>query len=812
MLAANGSLIPLIFVLVIFLIGGVVFCILAWVIYRSRRRIAAIEGTEASDVADLDEGYAKVRGKVVALEDLLKSPLAGTRCVYFHIKIEEQRTRTVTDYSSGGNNSFGGMTRTRTETYWVTVLDDKQAARCGIEDRTGLARVELLDAEPELNPTAHTQSGLFSSISPRVKRRLEDMYGYSTKGFFFNKTARYKETVIEEGDKLFVIGDVELTRSGKPCFVRGSRPFIVSDKTEAKLLAAYQRRVLWGSIGAVATVVLTIALGAVVGVVFGGGRAGQRQQVAQNDPFNPPGFGGFADPGGQDQGAAINRAFVDLVSPDPGTRERAADALARMSPDPSRRWEVVVRLKMLQVDPDPATRDAVQRALRVWDTPAVAGGPNLPPLPPPDPRPPVDRPDPFAGPGQDRPEPNRVRPGAPRRRAEDDNPFKEGNHYQPSNVKELPPVAVPWTAVADPAAGTFTGAPTVGRGVIPMGFGPPDVVFPLLPSAFVAVYPGNKAARKLNTDGLFQVYDLRTMKAAGGPFRAKTALGEHFVLSPDGAYAAGRVVGGTVNTEIEVIATGTSRSVRRIEAGHDPKEFAFPIGFVSPTRLLTKTHENQLPDFSELTHYKVWDVTTGEEVAHFAYDVVYNSMFCGVSSGGRYLTFWDAKTIRGHRLVVFDLTTGKVVGDVMLQPRSEPHGSSTGMAFSPDGKELAILWRISRKTTSWGKILVYNATTGTRTAELPVGQLVKNMDSVYSNGGAQTIQYTPDGSGWLIFGHLVVNRKTGEVARRIGPEPKWQGEVLPRRFVGPNYLTTLVKSGIDTGLTLEPATASADGF
>jgi len=58
------------FVVIIFLVGGGITAFCVYTIKQHRKKIAAIEGTELSNVADLREGYGKIVGKVEALSKL----------------------------------------------------------------------------------------------------------------------------------------------------------------------------------------------------------------------------------------------------------------------------------------------------------------------------------------------------------------------------------------------------------------------------------------------------------------------------------------------------------------------------------------------------------------------------------------------------------------------------------------------------------------------------------------------------------------------------------------------------------------------
>ncbi len=356
--------------------------------YRTQAKVVAIRDAPLRDVADLVEGYAKAVGRVVALEAPLDSPLNDTPCVFFHFKVEEQRTRTVTEHDHGGRAGSFNRTRTRTETYWATVLDDRQAVRCGVKDGTGVAQVEVLDAEAVLSPSGHTTSGLLSGCPAGVRRELARRYNFSTKGLLFNKTLRYSETVIEEGDRLFVVGEVEVSRKGRPGFVKGRQPFIVSDRNEAKLLGHYRVRAIWAIVAAVAAGVLGPAL-ATVPLLVGVARAAARPPVAGNPAFPPVGLPAPAapDPARWPNPVApvpavpvvptpwpneIDRALANLRSPDLNARRAGSGLLNVLQIDLARRGEVLAALGPSASDPDFHVRTAAQSAIRRWD---AAGGP-----------------------------------------------------------------------------------------------------------------------------------------------------------------------------------------------------------------------------------------------------------------------------------------------------------------------------------------------------------------------------------------------------------------------------------------------------
>jgi hypothetical protein len=361
-----------------------------------------------------------------------------------------------------------------------------------------------------------------------------------------------------------------------------------------------------------------------------------------------------------------------------------------------------------------------------------------------------------------------------------------------------------WKLKADPAPGPAPGAPQNPRGAIPLAAGLARMELAPAPSPFVAVTPGGKRGpgQPLAGDQV-QVYDLRTMKPLGPAFPAPTDLGDPHVVAPDGLHLAARAKGD--HATVEVWSAKTGKPVRRIDVDPDPKRFAFPVEFVRNDRVLTMCHDARHPDPGQKTVYQVWDIATGKQLAKFETDLVYLWKWGAVSPGGRYLVVEKTETLSGYQLLAWDLTTGEHVGEVDFQPKAEAWGQAAGMAFSPDGKELAVLWRLGKMPDLWGRVRVFDVATGKKVADHALGYAMKNMDVTLGmgGGGGRAFLWLPDSSGWLVQGHVIVDRKTGAVTGKLGIEPRLHNDVQPRRVLG-SFVTAVTGGGFDRQLILEP--------
>jgi hypothetical protein len=350
-----------------FIIPGIIFLValgitagLLYGFFKARNRLKLIAGAPLCQADQLITGMAKMRGKIMAVdeEDLLVSPLTQSECVYYKFVVEELRTRTV---STGRGVS--------TQSYWHTVISDIQAAPCVLEDKTGEAHLDLASAEIVLSRGQQLRSGTFNNAPPGLERRLNRKYGFSSKGLIFNKSLRYTEAVIEEGVKVFVVGQVKVRKSGSARFHRGEQPLVVTDKNEDQLIGHYRWRMTAFLIGAIAVPMVLLGIAAFVGVMIYSTERNIKQPPqanAQGQVFQPGPMGPI-DPGPQDE---ISQALKRIVrtNPDKWDRSRAGWDLNRMRVNPMRRDEVAQAINEMLEDGDKEVRDGGIAAAKTWGT------------------------------------------------------------------------------------------------------------------------------------------------------------------------------------------------------------------------------------------------------------------------------------------------------------------------------------------------------------------------------------------------------------------------------------------------------------
>jgi hypothetical protein len=337
-----------------------------------------------------------------------------------------------------------------------------------------------------------------------------------------------------------------------------------------------------------------------------------------------------------------------------------------------------------------------------------------------------------------------------------------------------PPVEPPWRVVPDPG-------PDWTVGLLPAD--------PSIPTAFFSAvaYPSSSApfvAVNLPRDGKqFQVHDLANWRPVGQPQSLELPTFVLPVLSPDGQELAFPVKADRPTVEVRSVQ---GRSLR-IEADADPSQHVGWVDFAGRDRVITMTQPGQFPLPSAEGRYRVWNTATGKKEVEFSFNLLFSHKWGALSPGRNQLVL--QQTGGGYRLLFWNLRTGEQVGTLEFQRPTDPWGQASGLAFSNDGRYLAMLWRLGEKPNRWGRLLCWDLTTRQKVHDHEIGYVTRDIDSLWFKGGKHSLQWMPDGNGWLLFGHLIVRRQDGAIIGRVPPEPNSLGP-MERVFVGRDHITS----------------------
>jgi hypothetical protein len=287
---------------------------------------------------------------------------------------------------------------------------------------------------------------------------------------------------------------------------------------------------------------------------------------------------------------------------------------------------------------------------------------------------------------------------------------------------------------------------------VPAGGG--TVVYPGSPAGFAAV----NLARNPKE---YAVYDLASGRQVGDPHVLKIADGTRPALSQDGQTLALRVEGRTDLVEVRDVQ-------RRSRPLHVPfqkdGEDGYTIGdlrFAGKDRLVVVLQKGEAGRDAR-TLFAVFNVASKKHESRFDGSFPYEGRRAALSPGGNFLVMHPK--VGQNFLYFWDLGNGEVAGTLEIAEPSDPAGETAGLAFAPDGKSVALLWKTKEK--GWGRLMCWDIDSRKRVANHAVEQAPPGAEI----GGLYPLQFVPDG-GLLLFGHLVIDRDKGTVTGKVGPEP-----------------------------------------
>ena len=138
----------------------------------------------------IDGESAKIIGKVEFVDEPLLSPLSGRECAYYYIHVEQK--------VSTGKSS-----------HWKTVIEEEKSCKFVIREGINCAYLSSHKIKSYIVQDKNYTSGVFNDATEHLEKYL-NAKGFKSEGFLgLNKTLRYKEGVLENGEEIAVFGKGE---------------------------------------------------------------------------------------------------------------------------------------------------------------------------------------------------------------------------------------------------------------------------------------------------------------------------------------------------------------------------------------------------------------------------------------------------------------------------------------------------------------------------------------------------------------------------------------------------------------------------
>jgi hypothetical protein len=260
------------------LMAGLVLAFLA--IQASKR--AYLLDAPLMQAADLKPGFCKLRGRLVAVDKPVRSPVSDRPCVYYRLRVQEEKRRWKTTGLRGEpslrptGGVFGASLRAWAESdsegstkllySWIAVLDKADSVPLVIEDDSGRVPLDLGEAEVVAKEKSHVTSDFQRAAPDRLRELLWKRYRLHTVDEAGRlKTMRFAEDVLPDGAQVTVAGTVEEGPDGAPGFQAGSG-LLVSELDVSKQVTSARKLAFGYAVAAGGT--LLVAVGTLAAMLW----------------------------------------------------------------------------------------------------------------------------------------------------------------------------------------------------------------------------------------------------------------------------------------------------------------------------------------------------------------------------------------------------------------------------------------------------------------------------------------------------------------------------------------------------------------
>lgn len=152
---------------------------------RTKRKLKKSPNKMISSFQENEIG--KIIGTSSIIHTPLIAPLSDRSCLAYHIIVEQKRN------SKNGNS-------------WRTIIDEKIFSDFVINTNQNFAIVKAQNVKSLLVKDKNYTSGFLNDATPKLKEFLRE-YGHDSENFFgLNKSLRYREGILEEGELISVLG------------------------------------------------------------------------------------------------------------------------------------------------------------------------------------------------------------------------------------------------------------------------------------------------------------------------------------------------------------------------------------------------------------------------------------------------------------------------------------------------------------------------------------------------------------------------------------------------------------------------------
>ncbi len=138
----------------------------------------------------------KIAGKVEYDGIPLTAPFSGRKCAYYYVLLEHK--------VSSGKSS-----------HWETLVEEEIAGNFVVREADYVARLDCSQVKSYIVQDRNYASNIFEDVTDAEEKYLSDHHIKRTNLLGFDRSFRYSEGVLEQGERIAVIGKAEWKHAGQ---------------------------------------------------------------------------------------------------------------------------------------------------------------------------------------------------------------------------------------------------------------------------------------------------------------------------------------------------------------------------------------------------------------------------------------------------------------------------------------------------------------------------------------------------------------------------------------------------------------------
>ena len=178
--------------IILLIICACVFLLLNFYFLQRSKIKRILKRRPLKRISEVSDGeHVQIQGKIEIIRNPLTAPFSGRNCIYYSVVVEHRVTR---------------LHFTSNRRFWATLIEEEKSGLFLIKDGNYFAYIKNGNLLKHIIQDVHLSSGIFNDAPEKINAFLTRHKESSIGPFGFNWKMRYREAILEPGEKVVASG------------------------------------------------------------------------------------------------------------------------------------------------------------------------------------------------------------------------------------------------------------------------------------------------------------------------------------------------------------------------------------------------------------------------------------------------------------------------------------------------------------------------------------------------------------------------------------------------------------------------------